>query len=116
MTPLIDYTPYRLNTEADLKPYYSQTFSAKAGALTFWQYAERLYRKITMMVPGEILSVDDLVDEDNRDVFIKMLCAFMLSGIAQGYYFNATYTEFRRMPALIQQSNENILKKKQYDI
>lgn len=106
MTPTIDYTPYRLNNEADLKPYYSQTFSAKAGALTFWQYAERLYKKIVMMVPGETLTVDSLVDEDNRDVFIKLICAFMMSGIAQGFLFNSTYTEVRRMPALLVKKEE----------
>lgn len=105
-----NYSLHRLNKEEDLKPYYTQTFATKTGAITFWQYAERLYNKITMMVPGETYEVDDLVTEDNRDVFIKLICSYMMSGIAQGFWFNTTYTQLRRASAPILATEENILK------
>ena len=66
-----------------------------------------------MMIPGESYDVDDLVAEDNRDMFIKLLCAFIMSGTAQGYYFNETFTKFHRATAPITQTKENNLKQKQ---
>ncbi len=107
-----DYSEHRLKNDASLKPYYTHTFKNRSGVMTFWQYAERLYRKITMMLPGEVYKIDDLVNEENRDVFIKLLCAFIVSGIAQDFYFNDTFTEFRRVPELLTQSKENILRNK----
>lgn len=106
----LDFTVHRLSSEADLKPYYKKTFKVKSGTVTFWEYAEMLYLKILYMTPEESFKVDDLVDDDNRDVFIKILCAFILSGVANGFRFNNTYTEFRRCSAPIIQSKENILK------
>ena len=110
MTTTPNYSLHRLNREEDLKPYYTKTITTKGGAVTFWQYAERLYKKMVMMVPGETLPIEDLVDEDNRDVFIKLVCAFMMSGIAQGFWFNTTYTQLRRASAPILATEENILK------
>lgn len=112
MTTTTDYSIHRLSHHSDIKKYFNETYSTKSGDITFWQYAERLYRKITMMVPGETLMIDDLVGEDNLEVFIKTICAFIQSGVAQGFYFNKTFTELRRQSAPITQSKENILKQK----
>lgn len=109
----IDYTKHKLTDHAELAAYYTQTFSTKSGDITFWQYAEKLYRKITMMVPGESLVIDDIVDEYNRDVLIKLLCGFIAGGVAQDFIFNDNYTEFRRSSAPITQSIEHILKRQQ---
>lgn len=105
-----DYSAHKLTDESQLKTYYQNILETKSGKISFWQYAENLYRKIAMMVPGETIKVDDLVDEKNRDLFIKLICGFMISGVAQGFYFNKTYTELRRASAPITQSIENILK------
>lgn len=107
-----DYTIHKLTADSQLRPCMNKIYSSKAGPQTFWQYAERLYSKIIMMVPGESFIIDDLVEEDNRDMFIKILCAFIAGGVAQGFLFNQYYTEFRRCHQPITQSKENILKNK----
>lgn len=109
----VNYTHHRLSNEAELKLYIAKTFDTRSGTLSYWDYAEVLYRKIVIMAPGESFKVDDLVDEDNRDVFIKTLCAFMLNGVANGFKFSNNYTEFRRCSAPITQTKENILKQTQ---
>lgn len=106
----LDFTKHRLTNEADLMPYTKQTFRIRGGIVSYWHYAEHLYKRIIYMAPGEVLVVDDLTEEENRDVFIKTLCAFMLNGVAQDFKFNSTYTELRRNPELIKQTKENILK------
>lgn len=105
--PTVNYSHHRLNSDSQLIPYLS-----KMGEKSFWSYAERLYRKITMMHPGESFVIDDIVIEENRDLLIKLLCSFMNGGVAQGYYFNATFTEFCRAKLPIAQSKENNLRVK----
>ena len=97
MTLTDDYSHHRLTDHTQLREHYNKMIPTKGGPVPFWTYAERLYRKITMMRPGESFMVDHLVTEENRDVFIKLLCAFMASGIAQDFLFNKRYTMFRRV-------------------
>lgn len=111
-----DYSHHRLNSDDDLKPYYSKLFKTKTGSITFWKYTERAYRKIVMMVPGETLLVDNIASSDNRDVFIKLVCTFISIGFAQGFSFNTTFTELRRAPALIQPIDKNTLKTKKHGL
>lgn len=105
-----DYSKHKLTNEDGLKVYYTRQFLKQSSYVSFWSYTEGIYNIITSMVEGESFDVDNIVSEENRDAFIKILCAFMLSGVAQGFYFNSTYTQFRRMPAPITQTKENILK------
>lgn len=88
----MDFTINRLNKEDDLLQYH-----AKMGSTAFWQYANRLFRTVKLMHPGESFKVDDLVKEDTRDLFIKLLCWFIISGLAPDYCFNNTFTVFRRI-------------------
>lgn len=109
----LDFTKHRLSNEADLMPYTKQTFRIRGGVVSYWRYAEHLYNKIIHMAPNEVLVVDEITEAENRDVFIKTLCAFMINGVACDFKFNNTYTEFRRCSAPITQSKENILKQTQ---
>lgn len=106
MKTTIDFSHHKLTSGSQLKEYLTQM-----GKDKFWPFAERLYRKIIMMHPGETLVVDKTVAAKNRDLFIKLLCEFIASGVAQGFRFNATYTEFRRVNLPITQTEENILKR-----
>ncbi|MDD2636794.1 MAG: hypothetical protein PHW82_14980 [Bacteroidales bacterium] len=108
MKTTLNFSHHRLTSSSQLKEYITTM-----GNQAFWAYAERLYCKIVMMHPGEALIIDDVVAEANRDLLIKLLCEFMASGIAQGFHFNATFTEFRRAKLPITQSTNNNLKRKQ---
>ena len=106
-TTAIDFSHHRLTSSDQLKEYLTTM-----GKEEFWAYAERLYRKITMMHPGESLIIDDVVEVANRDLFIKLLCEFMIGGIAQDFIFNVTFTEFSRTKSLITKSTKNNLNRK----
>ena len=106
----LDFSHHRLNSEEELKPYIKQTFRVRGAYVNYWKYAESLYRRIVYLAPGEEIDVDNLTRAENRDVFIKTLCAFMISGIAWNFKFNNTYTKFYRCSDPIKQTKENKLK------
>lgn len=70
------------------------------------------------MKPGESFDVDDVVIEENRDLFIKILCFFIMDYPSR-YLFNNTYTTFYRLkptekfPAeTLEQQLDRIVRKK----
>lgn len=67
-----DYSIYRLNDEKELDIYRKQF-----GETAYREYLERLYNYIVNMKPGDKFRIDDLVKEQNRDLFIKLLCLFI---------------------------------------
>lgn len=87
----MNYFNLRLNSEAQLNPYIK-----KMGWQNFKDYMERLYNKIDAMRPGDKFRIDDLVVEENRDLFIKLLCLFAEMHGTATYYFNNEYTWFYR--------------------
>lgn len=97
MTITDDFSYHRLTDHTQLKEYYTQKFATAKGEIDFWQYSERLYRKLIKMQPGESFMIDHLCVEENRDMFIKILCSFIAGDHLQGYMFNARYTMFRRL-------------------
>ena len=50
--------------------------------------------KIESMKPGDRFRIDDLVVEENRDLFIKLLCLFVIMHGTATYYFSNEYTWF----------------------
>lgn len=111
MTITDDFSHHRLTDHTQLKEYYTQKFSTPKGEIDFWQYSERLYRKLIKMQPGESFMIDHLCVEENRDLFIKVLCSFIAGGYLQGYTFNARYTMFRRLEEPIKYNSITIEKK-----
>lgn len=87
----MDFSLHRLNNEADLLAYHSEM-----GNLKFWEYADKLFTRVEIMKPGEQFRVNDWVKEENRDLFIKLLCWYIISGLAPECLFNETFTVFKR--------------------
>lgn len=86
-----NYTHHRLSNENDLLAYLKQM-----GDSEFWEYLTKLHNKIYYMQPGESFVVDDVVKEENKDLFIKLLCFFIAEYPAK-YLFNETYTVFYKL-------------------
>lgn len=85
----MNYFNLRLNSESQLNPYIQ-----KMGWPQFKAYMERVYNKIESMKPGDRFRIDDLVVEENRDLFIKLLCLFVIMHGTATYYFSNEYTWF----------------------
>lgn len=86
-----DYTKHKMERENDLYPYLIEM-----GQIEFQRYLFRLHRLVSGMKPKEGFNIDDInKKEENRDMFIKMLCliAYIYHGI---YFFNESYTYFYR--------------------
>lgn len=70
----------------------------KMGIKPFWQYAERLYRKILLMHPGESLVIDDTVSEENKELFTELLKNFIYMHPGE-YLFSNDYAKFIKQQA-----------------
>lgn len=88
-----DFSKHRLIDESQLYPYF-----AKMGLTEYDAYIKRINRKILSMEPGTKLRIDPLVEEENRDLFIKMICLLINIHRNEGidFHFNSTYTVLHR--------------------
>lgn len=87
----MDYSHLRLNNESELKP-----FLVEMGKKEFDKYLERVYGKIMRMKSGERFRIDDLVIEENRELFIKLLCLFIWMHGTETFIFSNDYQYFIR--------------------
>lgn len=87
----MNYSHLRLNHESELYP-----FLQKMGEKEYKKYLERVYNKIIRMKPGERFRVDDLVVEENRELFIKLLCLFIRMHGTKTFIFSNDYQYFIR--------------------
>ena len=88
---IMNYSSLRLTHDSQLIAYRD-----KMSWPTFKAYVERLYNKVIDMKPGDRFRIDDLVAEENRDLFIKLLCLFAIMHGTATFYFNNEYTWFYR--------------------
>lgn len=99
-----DYSSSKLIDESQLYPYL-----VKMGQKEYRAYMLRVFKRMQDMKPGESFDIDNRVSEDNRDMFIKMLCLFIWMWPTSGeYLFNENFTVFSRR----QQFQETIPHKK----
>jgi hypothetical protein len=70
------------------------TYQQKMGKEAFRQYRNSVYEMLMGMRPGEYFTIDDHVKTENIDLFIKMVCLFIVEGNHQ-YDFTNDYKKVR---------------------
>ncbi len=90
-----DYTHHRLTNDNEVLAYRTTM-----GVPEFWDYFDRLHTKVHSMNPGQSFHIDDVVVEENRDLFIKLLCNF-INECPGLYLFNNTYTTFYKLEPIV---------------
>lgn len=68
------------------------------GDNEYRRYVGRLYRKVLLMHPGEWFSIDDLVLEVNKPLFMELLTSFILMHPGE-YIFSNDYKKFIKQHA-----------------
>lgn len=84
------YAKYRL-TDWDWIPRYKQ----KMGTDLFREYVNNVYSELMKMHVGDRFSLDDNVREENRELFVKIVCMFIQEGNSD-YDFSPDYKIVRR--------------------
>lgn len=64
---------YRLNSLAEI-----EALRLKIGQKKFITYQATVYKLLRDMQPGNVFSIPDKVKPANQDVFIKVVCLYML--------------------------------------
>lgn len=88
---MIDYSEHRLRDESELYP-----FMVKLGQKKYLEYFERVYNKVLALKPGDEIIIDNIVIEENRIMFVKILCLIIQILPTAGYIFNEKFTVFKR--------------------
>lgn len=84
------FAQYRLNDYSFI-PEYEQ----RMGKDYFRKYRDDVYIHLMKMKVGDRFSVEKLVKEENLDLFIKIVCLFILEGHPD-YDFTNDYKHVRR--------------------
>ena len=93
---MTDYSTHRLNDDSELLPYMEDM-------PRYISFVNRVYNLLNSLEIGEGLSVDKVVKPENLDVFIKVVCCYILheNPFRPDSYieFNTEYTIITRVPA-----------------
>ncbi|MBF0763335.1 MULTISPECIES: hypothetical protein [Parabacteroides] len=84
------YASFRL-TDWDWISRYKE----KMGTDHFRDYVNGVYSELMKMRVGGVFSLDNEVREENRELFIKIVCMFILEGNSD-YDFSSDYKTIRR--------------------
>lgn len=49
----------------------------KMGIKEYMRFQEKVYYRFYYMQPGEVFNIEKKVREENRDLFIKLVCSFI---------------------------------------
>ncbi len=71
-----------------------EDYQRRMGEGAFREYRDNVYKKLLDMNAGTIFSIKDKVKEENRDLFIKICCAFIQEGHPD-YSFSDDYKTIR---------------------
>ena len=82
----MNFSTYRLTSLDQLEPY-----KEKLTPGGFFQFARRVYDRLFAMKPGETFDIEKKVSEENRDLFIKIACCYIIDGHSH-ILFNDTFT------------------------
>jgi hypothetical protein len=69
------FAQYRLNDYSFIGEY-----ERRMGKDYFRKYRDEVYIHLMSMKPGDRFSIETLVKEENLDLFIKIVCLFILEG------------------------------------
>lgn len=83
------YAIYRLENWSWVEHY-----QRRMGDDSFREYRDSVYKKLLSMKAGACFNIKDKVKEDNRDLFVKLCCAFILEG-HPNYSFSDDYKTIR---------------------
>lgn len=87
----MDLSPFRLTDFSELNP-----FKEKMGETQFYSYAKSVYERLFSMKPGETFDITKKVAEENREMFIKIACSYMIDQQTPTH-FNDTFTIITRL-------------------
>lgn len=79
------YAIYRLEDWS-----WVETFQHRMGEDAFKKYRDDVYRKLLSMQPDSNFNIEEKVREENRELFVKLCCAFIQEG-NPGYSFSENY-------------------------
>ncbi|MCD7850460.1 MAG: hypothetical protein LUH63_12465 [Parabacteroides sp.] len=65
-------------------------YKEKMGHNLFMDYVDDIYSELLSMKVGDMFSLDSNVKEENRDLFVKIVCMFILEGHPD-YSFSDNY-------------------------
>lgn len=83
------YAIYRLEDWSWVE-FYQQ----RMGEEAFREYRDSVYRKLLSLQPGNLFNIEEKVKVENRDLFIKICCAFIQEGHPE-YVFSEDYKKIR---------------------
>ncbi|MDR1116614.1 MAG: hypothetical protein LBL33_10820 [Tannerella sp.] len=84
------FAQYRLNDYSFIGEY-----ERRMGTEYFRKYRDDVYIHLAKMNPGDRFSVEILVKKENLDLFIKLVCLFILEGNPD-YEFTDDYKNVKR--------------------
>lgn len=91
----MDYSTYKLTSEKEIDTMYQQDPERVMA------YFNRVYRYLSRMKVGVWVKVDDVAAAGTVEVFIKVVCRYIISGYrshsARQVEFSDDYTEFRKI-------------------
>ncbi|WP_352422244.1 hypothetical protein [Proteiniphilum sp.] len=87
----MDLSHYRLTDLSQL-----DSFKEKMGERKFYDYAFSVYGRLFNMKPGETFDITKKVSEENREMFIKIACSYIIDQQTPTH-FNDTFTIIRRL-------------------
>lgn len=71
-----------------------QVYKTRMGKEAFQQYVNDVYRLLLTMLPGKPFNIEEKVREENRELFIKIVCMFISEGNGN-YGFSDDYKKVR---------------------
>ncbi|MCL2328881.1 MAG: hypothetical protein FWC39_10285 [Bacteroidetes bacterium] len=69
-----DFSTYRLNDLAEL-----DELERAIGTEKFYAYLEAVYKLCGELTPGAVYNIAENIKAENRELFIKLCCRYMLS-------------------------------------
>jgi hypothetical protein len=82
---------HRLTDLSQLQP-----FKEKKGEQQFYKYAFAVYKRLFLMNPGDTYDITKKVAEENREMFIKIACCYIIDHQTP-HHFNESFTIITRI-------------------
>jgi len=86
----MDLSRYRFTDHSELHP-----FIEKMGETQFFNYARSVYERLFNMKSGETFDITKKVAEENREMFVKIACCYIIDH-QTFHQFNDTFTIITR--------------------
>ena len=87
---MLSYEQYRMTDWGWIGIYQS-----RMGNDQFRKYVNAIYKELMAMKVGQTFAIDTTVKEENRELFIKIVCMFIQEGNSD-YEFSSNYKIVKR--------------------